>query len=79
MQSSRVVRGSIRSWWSLPLMRRTTGTVAKLEVRSAPDRDAQGRTLADVLRERQCRRLAQERNVPYEKVLQEHLAEDRAF
>jgi hypothetical protein len=53
--------------------------LAKLEVRSAPDRDPHGRTPADVLRERQCRRLAQERNVPYETVLQEHLAEHRAF
>jgi hypothetical protein len=53
--------------------------LAKLEVRSAPDRDAQGRTLADVLRERWRRRLAQERAVPFDEVLREDLAEHRAF
>jgi hypothetical protein len=60
-------------------MKALSKRLAKLEVRSAPDRDPQGRTVADVLRERRCRRLAQDRNVPYEKVLQERLAEDRAF
>jgi hypothetical protein len=60
-------------------MKALSRRLAKLEVRSAPDRDAQGRSPADVLRERRCRRIAQERGVPYEKVLQEHLAEDRAF
>jgi hypothetical protein len=53
--------------------------LGKLEVRLAPDRDAQGRTLADVLRERRCRRLAQERGVAFEEVLREDLAEHRAF
>jgi hypothetical protein len=53
--------------------------LAKLEVRSAPDRDPQGRTPADVLRERRCRRLAQERGVSFEEVLREDLTEHRAF
>jgi hypothetical protein len=60
-------------------MKALSKRLAKLEVRSDTDRDGQGRTPADVLRERICRRLAQERNVPYETVLQEHLAEERAF
>jgi hypothetical protein len=34
---------------------------------------------ADLLRERLCRRLAQERGVSFEEALQEHLAEHRAF
>jgi hypothetical protein len=53
--------------------------LTKLEVRSAPDRDAQGRTPADVLRERICRRLARERGISVEEALQEHLAQHRAI
>jgi hypothetical protein len=60
-------------------MKALSRRLAKLEVRSAPDRDAQGRTLADVLRERICRRLAQERGISFEEALQEHLAEHRAI
>ena len=60
-------------------MKALSRRLAKLEVRSAPDRDAQGRTVADVLRERRCRRLAQERGVPLDEVLREDLAEHRAF
>ena len=39
----------------------------------------EGPTLAGVLRERRCRRLAEERGVPYEQVLREHLAAHQAF
>jgi hypothetical protein len=48
-------------------------------VKFAPKCDAQGRTTADVLRARRCRRLAQERSVSFEEVLRDHLAEHRAF
>ena len=60
-------------------MRAISGRLRRLEVRLAPDRDAQGRTPADVLRERCCRRLAQERGLAFEEVLRDDLAEDRAF
>ena len=58
-----------------PISRR----IRKLEVRSARSHDVQGRTLADVIRERRRRRLAQERGVPFKEVLQEHLAEEQDF
>src|SRR5205085_1911599 len=58
-----------------PISRR----IRKLEARLAPSLDAQGRTLADVIRERRCRRLAQEGGVSFEEVLREHLADHRAF
>jgi hypothetical protein len=60
-------------------MKALSRRLGRLEVRFAPNQDAQGRTLADVLRERRCRRLAQERGVPLEEVLREDLAEHRAF
>jgi len=50
-----------------------------LEARLAATRNEQGLSLADVLRELQCRRVAQERGVPYEEVLREHTIEHQAF
>jgi hypothetical protein len=38
-----------------------------------------GPTLADVIRERRCRRVAQERGVSYEQALRDHLAERQAY
>jgi hypothetical protein len=60
-------------------MKALSRRLGKLEVRSAPDRDPHGRTLADVLRERWCRRLAQERGVALEEVLRKDIAEHRVF
>jgi hypothetical protein len=51
----------------------------KLEVSLAPGTDAQGRSPAEVLRERRCRRQAQERGVPYEQVVREDRAKSKAF
>jgi len=50
-----------------------------LEASLATTRNEQGLSLADVLRELQCRRVAQERGVPYEEVLREHIIEHQAF
>ena len=56
-----------------------SGRLRRLEQSLTPKRNAQGETAAAVIRERRCRRLARERGVPYEQVLGEHLAEQRAF
>jgi len=44
-----------------------------LEASLATTRNEQGLSLADVLRELRCRRVAQDRGVPYEEVLREHI------
>jgi hypothetical protein len=50
-----------------------------LEQRHAAQRNDQGLTLAEVGRERICRRRAAETGRAYEEVLREHIAESEAF
>ncbi len=50
-----------------------------LEQRHATQRNEQGLTLAEVGRQRICRRRAAETGRPYEEVLREHIAESEAF
>ena len=54
--------------------------IQRLEDKLAPKRSEEqecDRRIASVLRERWCRRKAQERGVPYEQVLQESLTQSR--
>jgi hypothetical protein len=51
----------------------------KLEENRAAQRNPQGLTLVDVLRQRICRRKAQETGRPYEELLRESEEESRAF
>ena len=53
--------------------------LGRLEASHAAQTTPEGLTPADVLRQRMCRRKAQETGRPYEEVLREHLAEHRAF
>lgn len=57
------------------LMRR----LRKLEAGHAAQRNPQGLTRVDVLRQRICRRQAQETGRPYEELLCESVAESKAF
>jgi len=50
-----------------------------LEQRHSAQRNAQGLTLVDVLRQRICRRQAQETGRPYEELLLQSVAESKAF
>jgi hypothetical protein len=50
-----------------------------LEESQAAQRNAQGLTLVDVLRQRICRRQAEETGRPYEELLRESEMESRAF
>ena len=50
-----------------------------LEESHTAHRNAQGLTPVDVLRQRRCRRLAQETGRSYEELLREHEAEAEAF
>jgi hypothetical protein len=54
-------------------------TAAQLEVGHASQRNEKGLTPADVLRQRICRRKAQETGRPYEELIRESVAESRAF
>ena len=60
-------------------MKEISRRLRRLEVSLAPRKDAQGRSPAEVLRERRCRRQAQERGVPYEQVVREDRAKSKAF
>src|SRR5262249_53363020 len=60
-------------------MKAISGRLRRLEQSLAPKRNAQGETAAEVIRERRCRRLAQERGVPNEQVVREDRAERGAF
>jgi hypothetical protein len=51
----------------------------KLEENRAAQRNPQGLTLVDVLRQRICRRKAEETGRPYEELLRESVAESNAF
>ena len=51
----------------------------KLEENRAAQRNPQGLTLVDVLRQRICRRLAKETGRPYEELLRESEIEAQAF
>jgi len=53
--------------------------LTKLELRNSSQRNEQGLTLAEVGRERICRRRAEETGRPYEEVLREHIAKSEAF
>ena len=50
-----------------------------LEESHAAQRNAQGLTLANVLRQRICRRQAEETGRPYDELLRESVAESKAF
>ena len=50
-----------------------------LEESHAAQRNAQGLTPVEVLRQRMCRRQAQENGRPYEELLRENLMEAQAF
>ena len=60
-------------------MRAVVRRLLILEQRDAAQRNKQGLTLAEVGRERICRRRAAETGRPYEEVLREHIAESEAF
>jgi hypothetical protein len=51
----------------------------KLEENRAAQRNPQGLTVVDVLRQRICRRKAEETGRPYEELLRESEMESRAF
>ena len=56
-------------------MKAVARRLQRLEERFAPRQDERDLRMAEVLRERRCRSLAQERGVPYEQVLREDLVE----
>jgi hypothetical protein len=60
-------------------MKQVSRRLRRLEESFARGRNEQGRTPSEVLRERRCRRVAQERGVPYEQVLRESVIESQAF
>ena len=60
-------------------LRSVSVRLGRLEERLAPKQDERDLRIAEVLRERWCRRQAEERGVPYERVLRWHLAERKAF
>jgi hypothetical protein len=60
-------------------MKAIVGRLRRLENHRFGAQGEEGPTLADLLRERLCRQLAQERGVSFEEALREHLAEQRAF
>jgi hypothetical protein len=53
--------------------------LSKLEVMYSSQRNQQGLTPADVLRQRTCRREAEETGWPYEELLHERVIEAEAF
>ena len=60
-------------------MKAVARRLQRLEERLAPKQDERELRIAAVLRGRRCRRLAQERGVPYEQVLREELIEKQTF
>ena len=60
-------------------MKALTKRLSRLEEHHAGQRNKQGLTPADVLRQRFCRRQAQETGRPYEDLLRESIAESKAF
>jgi hypothetical protein len=53
--------------------------LTKLEVRHSSQRNEQGLTPADVLRQRMCRRQAEETGRPYEELVRESVREAEEF
>ena len=53
--------------------------LSRLEESHAAQRNKQGLTPVDVLRQRMCRRQAAETGRPYEQLLREHIAESESF
>ena len=60
-------------------LRSVSVRLGRLEERLAPKQDERDLRIAEVLRERWCRRQVEARGVPYEQILREHLAEHNAF
>ena len=60
-------------------MKEISRRLRKLEVSHAAQRNAQGLNPADVLRQRMCRRQAEETGRPYEELLQESVMKSQAF
>jgi hypothetical protein len=60
-------------------MKTISRRLCRLEESHAAQRNEQGLTPAEALRERLCRRVAQERGVPYEEVLRESINEHQVF